>query len=141
MRKITFILLSAFILISCGSQKLTPTSSEFHNDFASENSRLAARMSRKVFDRNLETLTYDYYLDYLKENLAPAAEGIYELIIASDEHYFNVKKSSFLIALYYVSDRTIICDISNNGFIDSVNIYEENEVIPTLEEFVGKINY
>lgn len=141
MKKITFILLSVYILISCSSQKLTPTSVEFQNDFASENNRIAGQLSRKVFNRNLESLTYDYYLEYLRENLAPSADGIFELIVGSDEHYFKAKKSSFLIALYYFSDRTIVCDISNNGFIDSVSIYDENEVIPTLEEFVGKINY
>lgn len=136
MKKHLFVLTIIIIIAGCAQKELTPVSAEFYSDFASENNRIAGQLSRKVFKRNLETLTYDYYYQYLKENIAPSAEGVVEIINNADQYIFKSNKHAFLIALYFKDSQIIICDISNTGFADWVFSGNGSQPMPTLKEFV-----
>lgn len=136
MKKYLFILTIIFILTGCSQKEWPPASVEFHADFASENNRIAGRLSRKVFNRNLESLTYEQYYQYLKQNIAPSAEGVVEMISNADQHIFKSKKNAFLIALYFKDSKVIICDFSNTSFLDWVYKDDGSQPMLTLEEFV-----
>jgi hypothetical protein len=142
MKKFLLLISISFFTFFCNPRNLSPTSLEFQNDLASENNRIAGVLSRQPeFNRNLESLTYDYYIEYLKNNIAISAEEIIQVITKSDTQQLVAKQYSFSLSLLYKSDRTIICDISNTAFIDSVHTYDAEASMPTLEEFLTDMNY
>ena len=134
------LLLLLFISISCCTEKEI-IDTGFINDLASEDTRIAGQLFEDVYNGNLDTLTYESYINYLKINESPAAKGVVAIIQKAKEHYFKSKKYSFLIILYYANENEIICDNSGTSFIDSVHIYKSNEPFPGLKEFSDKIKF
>lgn len=133
MKKVIIVLGLVFILAGCGSKEISPVSAEFFADLASENNRIAGRLSRKVFNRNLAPLTYEYYYQYLKENLAPSAQGLPETIARADRYLFRAKPHAFMILLYFEASQTLVCDISNTAFADWVVTGDGSTPLPSLE--------
>jgi hypothetical protein len=129
-----------FISISCCAERET-INTNFINDLASTDNRIAGQLFEDVYNGNLDTLTYESYINYLKSNEAPAAKGVVEIIQKAKDHYFKSKKYGFLIILYFADEHEIVCDNSGTSFIDSVHIYKPNELIPSLKEFSDKIKF
>ena len=134
-------LLLLFISLSCCSNKGIIINDDFLNDLASEDNRIAGQLYLDVYNKNLDTLTYEAYMNYLKTNEAPSAKGLIEKIQKAKEHYFKSKKNAFLITLYYANENEIVCDNSSTSFIDSVYIYRSNELRQSLKEFSDKIKF
>lgn len=130
-----------FLCAGCAQKKLMPVSLEFQTDLASENNRLAGQLYRKAFNGNLETLTYEQYLEYFREYAAPSARGVYDIINHADGHLFKSKQYAFLIALYYEDSRMIICDNSGTSFPDWIKVFAAGEAVPTLTEFIEDKNF
>jgi hypothetical protein len=133
-------LLFLFVSISCCTEKEV-INTDFINDLASTDNRLAGQLFEDVYKGNLDTLTYESYISYVKINEAPSAKGVVGIIQKATDHYFKSKKYGFLLILYYSNEREIVCDKSGTSFIDSVYIYKANEPIPSLKEFSDKINF
>ena len=134
-----FILLT-FISISCSPNREV-LSTDFINDMASEDHRIAGVLYEDVYKNNLETLTYESYINYLKTNEAPSAKGLIEKILKAQKHYFKTKKYAFMITLFYADENEIICDNSGTAFIDSVYQFKSIEHIPDLKVFSDKIKF
>jgi hypothetical protein len=131
-----------FLFISvAGCSKVTIVTDDFLNDLASEDNRIAGQLYLDVYNKNLDTLTYEAYMNYLKTNEALSAQGLFTKIQKARGHYFKSKINAFLITLFYSNENEIVCDNSGTSFIDSVYIYKSNEPIPSLKEFSDKIKF
>ncbi|MBA4405757.1 hypothetical protein C0389_00625 [bacterium] len=129
------------ILISgcVGSKEIdSRLNQDFLSDLASENNRVAGDLYLESFSEDLSNLTYDYYLSFITKNEAPSAKGFSNLVKNADYHYFRTQKESFVIALYYKNENTIVCDNSNTSFIDSIKVYGLKDSIPELVNFAKK---
>lgn len=129
------------ILISgcaCSTKLDNRLDQNYLSDLGSENNRIAGDLYLDVFNEDLSNLTYDYYLTFITKNEAPSAKGFSTLVKDADYHYFKTQKESFIIALFYKNENTIICDNSNTSFLDSVNTYGANDTIPELSQFAAK---
>lgn len=138
-----FLLILAFVFISCCSRTAVNDvlTDEFYSDFSSENNRIAGELYLDVYNENLASLTYEYYINYLSQHEAPSAKGLVNQIKSSASHYLKTAKSGFLIALLFQKSRTIVCDNSKTAFLDTVHTYQQNETIPPLSEFVEKLKF
>ena len=81
------------LLIGCCSKDCVDVklSDDFYNDLASEDNRIGSELYLDVFNENLDTLSYDYYINYLRANLAPSAEGLPDLIQCADDKYLSCR--------------------------------------------------
>jgi len=132
----------AAILLSgcvCSTKLENRLDQNFLSDLGSENNRMEGDLSLDYFNEDLSNLTYDYYLTFISKNEAPSAKGFSALVKDADYHYFKAQKESFVIALYYKNENTIICDNSSTAFIDSVKTYGVNDTIPDLSKFALKL--
>ena len=109
------------------------------NDLASENNRIAGDLYLDFFNEDLSNLSYDYYLTFITVNEAPSAKGFSSLVKDADYHYFKTKKESFIIALFYKKEKTVVCDNSSTAFLDSVKTFGTNDTIPELSQFASKL--
>ena len=111
---------------------------DFISDLASENNRIAGDL---YFDYNsdLSNLTYDSYLTFITKNEKPSSIGFSKKVKNADYHYFRSNKNAFVIALYYINERTMLCDNSNTSFLDSVKVIGKEDSIPELSEVASKI--
>jgi hypothetical protein len=134
------VLLVLSTLFGCCSKEII-VNDDFLNDLASEDNRLAGELYLDKYNKNLDSLTYESYLIYLKTNEAPSAKGLYYKIEKAKEHYFKTKKTGFLLTLFYVDENEIVCDNSGTSFIDSTHIYKPGEVIPSLKVFSEKVKF
>lgn len=136
--KNSILIISIILFGGCASSSTLNYSLDqnYFSDISSENNRLAGDLYLDVFNDDLSTLTYDFYLTFITKNEAPSAKGFSKIVKSADYHYFKSFKEYFVIALYYEKQRTIICDNSNTAFLDSVHIYVKNENIPELSTFV-----
>ena len=114
---------------------------DFYADLWSENNRLNAQLYLDVFEQNLDTLTYDYYLNYLKINLAPSAKGLPEKIETASEYLFETKKTSFMIILLYEEDHRIVADIATTAFLDTLINTTDSSTSPDLKEVAGMLDF
>lgn len=134
------ILVSIIIFCCCAS---SPTiekkvNQEFLSDLSSENNRLEAELYLDVFDSNLESLTYDYYLTYITKHEAPSAKGFSSIVKTADYHFFKAQKEKFILALLYKEEKVVICDDSHTPFIDTCYQVSEKSSFPELAEFAKK---
>jgi hypothetical protein len=136
------IIVSLFLttLLGCFSKEII-VNSDFLGDLASEDNRIAGQLFLDVYNKDLDTLTFDYYINYLKGNETPAAQGLYLKILKAKEHYFKTKKNAFLLVLYFENEKCIVCDNSSTGLIDSTRFYKPNEIIPNVKTFSEKIKF
>ncbi len=122
---------------TCSDVQLTD---DFYNDLASEDNRIGSELYLDVFNNNLDTLTYNYYITYLSKHEAPSAEGLVETIKCADEKYLLAEKSDFVLVLLYKNKHTIVGDNSRTEIsVDSVYIYSPEGVLPSLRKFAEKL--
>src|ERR1035437_2038047 len=106
-----------FLFISvAGCSKVTIVTDDFLNDLASEDNRIAGQLYLDVYNKNLDTLTYEAYMNYLKTNEALSAQGLFTKIQKGRRHHFKSKINSFLISLVYSNENEIVCDNSGTSF-------------------------
>ena len=134
-------LIIILILSGCRTDVCEKLDNDFEQDLSSEDTRIAADLYLDVFNKDLDSLTYEYFINYLQNNEKPSAHGITEIIENADEHYFKTKKNAFLLVLYYKSCRRILCDNSSTFSLDTTHIYNKNEAVPKLSEFADKIKF
>lgn len=122
MRKIFTISFALLMLVGCSPSITTIKEIDDHfiYDLGSENNRIAADLQETVFESGLDTLSYDYYINYLNKNSTPSAEGLVCLIKKADAKYFETNEHSFFLVLYYKCNGEIIGDYSETSFVDTV---------------------
>lgn len=135
-----FTLLFLF-LCSCSSvSSIIEINDEYLMDLAKENYRLGATMYLDEFDEDLSSLTYDFYVNYVEQYQAPAAENLSVKIKAADKYYFSPKKEGFFIVLLYKGENKIVGDDSRTALIDTVLIIKDLN-ITLLDSIAGKFGY
>lgn len=140
MKKLIYSAVVFILLIGCAATGVI-IDDDFLSDLASENNRVAGVLYLDRFQKNLDTLKYDYYINYLKQNESPSAKDLSKKIQMADSYYFKTKKSSFLILLYYKKDRVIVGDNSQTAFVDTVCELNSNEKNPDLAGLSKKLMY
>lgn len=111
---------------------------ELLSDLASENNRLESDLFLDVFNGDLSSLTYDYYLTYITKNEAPSAKGFSVIVKSADYHFFRAQREKFILALLYKDEKVMICDDSHTAFIDSCFPNVDKTKIPELADFAKK---
>lgn len=135
MKKIYTAIFISVILSGCCYK--TIVNDEFISTFSSENRRIAGKLYLDVFNGNLDTLTYDYYINYLQNNEVNSSVGITNKIRKADMHYFEPSDTNFVIILYYGRENTVLGDISNTFPLDT--IYQTHGT-PNLESLADKLH-
>lgn len=124
---------------TCSDLQLTD---DFYNDLASEDNRIGSELYLDVFNNNLDTLTYNYYIGYLSRHVAPSAEGLVETIQCADEKYLQAGKSDFVLVLLYKNKHTIVGDNSSTQVsVDSVYVYSPEGAAPSLKDFAEQLKH
>jgi len=113
----------------------------FQEQFKTENRRIRGVLYLTRFNKDLDSLTYDFYIQYLDSCNTPSAKGLAEVIRSSDEHYFQTRKNSFLIALLYKKERAILIDDAFTNKLDTVFVVKAGDELPNLKEFSKKIKF
>lgn len=131
----TIVLISA---CTCSKEIDKIFDQDFLSDLGSENNRIAGDLYLDYYNNDLSNLTYDYYLTFITKNEAPSAKGFSTKVKNADYHYFLSNKNVFVIALYYINERTMLCDNSNTSFLDSVKVIGVNDSIPELSKIASK---
>jgi hypothetical protein len=127
---------------SCGSvQQINKIDDHFYSDLASENNRIAGTLYFDVFSKNLDTLSYEYYVSYLEKNEAPSAKGLGQIVRKANNHYFETRKAAFLVLLYYKDARRIVGDNSGTAFIDTVIQLNPSDSIPSLRKIASRMRF
>lgn len=137
-----FVVLMTSVIIcacSCSNELGNIIDQDFISDLGSENNRMNGDLSLDYFNNDLSNLTYDFYLTYITKNEAPSARGFSKKVKSADYHYFISQRNSFVVALFYKNERTILCDNSNTTILDSVKTYGVNDTIPELSKFALKL--
>ena len=115
---------------------------EFVIDLSSANVKLRGKLSLfGQYKDDLSSLTYDRYLELLKENEKTSNKGVVELIQKADQHIFATKRNSFLIAIYSKELKAVLYDDASSSFTDSIKTLAPNEKIPNLYEFISKTGF
>ncbi|MDQ7815876.1 MAG: hypothetical protein RDU14_02540 [Melioribacteraceae bacterium] len=131
----TLILLISY---SCTANKETIDQS-FYYSFASENNRLKGDMFlSEEFNYNLQNLTYDYYLNYLSDNLKGDDINILKLVKNADKQYFESDSLTFRIALFYSNDKILLFDNADTPLIDKVDTLKTIDKIPLIKDYFQK---
>ena len=139
MKIILALLIALFIsACSCSKELTRPIDQDFIGDLASENNRIAGDLYFDM-DSDLSSLTYDDYLTYITMHESASSVGFSKKVKGADYHYFSTSTHAFVVALYYINERTLLCDNSNTAFLDSVIVLEENETVPELSAIADKI--
>lgn len=135
---LSYIGLILLINFSCTSNKEIVDQS-FYLSFASENNRMKGDMFLSdEFSNNLQTLTYDYYLNYIVDNLKGKDKRILKLIKYADKQYFEGDSLTFRIALYYLSDKIVLYDDADTPLLDKIDTLKANDKIPLIKEYFQK---
>ncbi len=113
--KIIHALLLSIIICGCSCSKDIDRTinQDFISDLASENNRIAGDLYFEL-NSDLSNLTYDYYLTYISQNEKPSSIGFSQKVKNADSHFFTSNKYAFVISLYYLNEKTMLCDNSNN---------------------------
>lgn len=115
---------------------------EFVIDLSSANVKLRGKLSLfGQYKDDLSSLTYNRYLELLKENEKTSNKGVVELIQKADQHIFATKRNSFLIAIYSKELKAVLYDDASSSFTDSIKTIELNDRIPNLNEFISKTGF
>lgn len=115
---------------------------EFVIDLSSANTKLKGKLLLfGPYKNDLSSLTFERYLQLLKENESVSDKGIAETIRKADQHLFTSSKNTFSIAIYSKELKVIVYDDANSAFIDSVKPIENGEKIPSLNEFVNRSKF
>ena len=134
-----FTLLFLF-LCSCSSvSSIVEVNDEYLMDLAKENYRLGATMYLDEFDEDLSSLTYDFYINYVVQYQAPAAENLSVKIKAADQYDFLALSDGFIITLFYKTQNKIIGDDSRTALIDTVIFVDKESQIFDLNAITKNI--
>lgn len=144
MKKVFIVLLVSVLYISSCAQSQSKNKQlqekrlqEFCTAFSSANIKLRGKLLLfGEYKGDLSKLTYNHYIELLKENENTLNKGIVELIQQSEKHIFAVKSNSFLIAIYSKRLNAVLYDDANTAFIDNVQQLNPNQQIPDLTEIV-----
>lgn len=125
--KLKVLILLFLFLYSCSSiSSIVEVNDDYLMDLAKENYRLGATMYLDEFDEDLSPLTYEFYINYVEQYHAPAAEKLSMKIKAADQYDFLTLNDGFIITLLYKTQKRIIGDDSRTALIDTV-IFISNE--------------
>lgn len=114
---------------------------EFSTAFSSANIKLRGKLLLfGEYKGDLSKLTYDRYLELLKENENTSNKGIVELIKGSDKHAFAVKNNSFIIAIYSKRLNAVLYDDANTSSTDLIDTISINGKVPDLNELIKYYN-
>jgi hypothetical protein len=143
MKKLIILFSIIFFSSGCCTFRGLDIGDRFLTAFPSENNKIQGELYLDVFNNNLDTLTYEYYMHYFsdKEKTTPSIEGIMCTVKKADQHYFKTKKNAFLILLFYSGEKEIIGDNSHTAFIDTVIKLHQNDTIPSLEAVAAKMRF
>ena len=121
MKKRLLLILPLFVYYSCCStSSIVEVNNDFLMDLASENYRLSGAMYLDEFNEDLSPLSYEYYINYVEQHQAPAAENLSMKIKAADQYDFLALNDRFIITLLYKDQNKIIGDDSRTALIDTV---------------------
>lgn len=145
MKQAVILFIGLWLLCGCSfaqSQTKNKELQEFVIDLSSSNTKLKGKLLLfGPYKNDLSSLTYDKYLQLLKENESVSDKGIAEEIRRADQHLFAASKNSFLIAIYSKELKAVLYDDANSAFVDSVKSIENGEKFPNLNEFVSKSGF
>jgi len=145
MKQLIILFIGLWLFSSYGftqSQTKNKELQEFVIDLSSSNTKLKGKLLLfGPYKNDLSSLTYDKYLQLLKENESVSDKGIAEAIRRADQHLFAASKNSFLIAIYSKELKAVLYDDANSAFVDSVKSIENGEKFPNLNEFVSKSRF
>jgi hypothetical protein len=139
--KFKVLILLFLFLYSCSSvSSVVEVNDDYLMDLAKENYRLGATMYLDEFDEDLSSLTYDFYINYVEQYQAPAAENLSVKIKAADKYYFSPIKEGFFIVLLYKGENKMVGDDSRTALIDTVLVINDLN-ITLLDSIAGKFGY
>jgi hypothetical protein len=144
MKKLIILLaINILFISSCvQSQPKNKELQEFVLDLSSANVKLRGTlMLFGEFKDDLSKLTYNRYIELLKENKTKSNEGVVELIQSADKHLFAVKKNSFLIAIYSKHLNAVLFDDASTAFTDSIIVLNQTKKVPELNELILKSGF
>lgn len=139
MKKFYFLLLFTF-LFGCSScvDNEPVVDADFLNDLGIENFRIRGGLYLDEFDMNLTALTYEYYINYLSDNLKPSAEGLVDKIKLAEEYYFTSNDSSFSIILWYPADKKVVVDDAYTSNVDTVAAIKQLNELNELSIYLNR---
>lgn len=142
MKKYLLLSTALFMIVGCSPSITTIKEIDDHflYDLGSENNRIAAELQETVFENGLDTLSYEYYINYLDKNSTPSAEGLVCLIKKADAIHFEANNHSFFLVLYYRCNGEIIGDYSETSIVDTVITINGENDIPSFKNLVKKMN-
>ena len=104
MKQVVILFIGLWLLCGCSfaqSQLKNKELQEFAVDISSANTKLKGKLLLfGQFKNDLSSLTFDRYLQLLKENESVSDKGIAEAIRKADQHLFTASKNTFSIAIY-----------------------------------------
>lgn len=142
MKKILVVSSIILIIVSCSPSVTTVIEVDQHflSVLGSENNQLAGELLETVLMEGLDTLSYEYYIDYLDKNGKPSAKGLVEVIKSADAKYFETNEHSFFLVLYYKCNGEIIGDYSETSIVDTIITIDGKNDIPSFMNLVKKFN-
>ena len=146
MKKSIYLIFASLLVFGFCNQTHTPSNQnidEFLADLSYANSHLRGDLYLFEFEDDLSPLSYNHYLELLKENETKneSTKGITAIIQKSEKHLFATKKNSFLIAIYSKELNAILYDDAITSGIDSVHLLNSNKQAPDLIQFVSKAGF
>jgi len=141
--KYTLTLFLLILIAGCNCQQSEfIINDDFLQDISSENNRIWGELYLDVFNGNLSTLTYDYYIDYLDSTQHTSAEGMAEKIKVANLKLLKPENQTFWLLLYYEKEDLIIADDESTdiGTADTVITYDNNSIPPDLSFYASELN-
>jgi len=104
----------------------------FCDDFRNINKNIRGTLYLDVFNKNLDSLTYNFYITYMKEHIQNSAKDLPALIERASSYIFKTRKNSFLIGLLYKEERKIIIDDAYTAKLDTIISIKDGAAFPDL---------
>ncbi len=143
MKKNLFIIIIAILIINscffCRDSNFP--NDNFYNDLASENNRIWGDLLLDVFEDDLDSLTYDYYIKYLEENRMFSAKDLCENIKKANQYFFDSNQENFVILLLYSKQNIIVGDIASTTKLDTLVTWPEDSMPPSFNLIVSQLTY
>ena len=131
-----------FFSLCVQSQPKNKHLQKFATAIAASNTIILGDLRVDIETHDISKLTYDRYIELLKENANRSTKKVIKIIEQSDKHLFAVKCNSFLIAIYSKRLNAVLYDDANTASkTDSVHILTKNDKIPDLNEFVRRTGF
>jgi len=140
--KSLFLISLLIIMIGCNCKNSEYlVNDDFLQDLSSENNRVWGELYLDVFNGNLDSLSLDYYLEYLDSTKHTSAEGIVGTINKANSILLETSEETFWLLLFYDRDGKIIADDASTdiGTVDSCIIYSNRHVSPDLNIYASEI--